>query len=208
VTSIPWVLLLSLLVPHGSHPVCDPLWLPITRDPNLVFFVATVRAHDDSSFAARIHIKALESPPIPGDSAWLVPWDYGPDCAPLPWRSPASWRPPSSAAVYTGYLRPQAQWLGRPTVDLRMAVLQPLWQAQDPRWPGPREGIGLLSPAEFLSLLAALPTPHALAREPQSVRGALDRWESTHPALARREPAATMLANLRRALASGVGKPR
>jgi hypothetical protein len=205
---ISWLGLVCLLATPPTSPACDPLWLPITRDPGLAFFVAVVEARDDSTFVAHIQARSPASPPIPPGPVFLVPWAYGPDCRPLPWQHLQPWKPAPKAAVYTGYLRPKTSWrAGHPTVDLHMAVLQPLWQLDDPRWPAPGSAGQLLTPAEFLTLLAELPTAHDLERTPGTVRDRLAHWAEAQPDLARREPAKTMLANVRRAAEARLAAP-
>ena len=147
--------------------------------------------------------------PITQDSrsAILVPWAYGPDCQPVAWGSAPVWSPPREPAFYTGQIRPREKWLeGLPTVDVYMAWREPLWRSADPRWPHPISDAGLLNPAEFLQLYAALPTATTLAGSPATVLRDLDRWASRMPAIVNREPAATIQANLRRA-ANAKGNP-
>ena len=83
-----------------------------------------------------------------------------------------------------------------------------MWQSQDPRWPLGSEREELLTPMEFFELYAGLPTEAELKAGPSSVLTRLATWEATHGAVARRQPARTMLANLRRALSRSGPAPR
>jgi hypothetical protein len=114
---------------------------------------------------------------------------------------PDPWRPPAMAAVYTGWLRPRHQWIeDLPTFDIHMAWREPVWQANDPRW---RTTVvePLLTPDEFLELFAALPTFDDLDRAPRAIVERMNRWAAAHRSIAGREPARTILAQLRRSVA-------
>jgi hypothetical protein len=84
-----------------------------------------------------------------------------------------------------------------------MAWREPLWQREDARWtrPGAREA--LLTPAEFFTVYESLPTEDTLTRDRGTILAQLSAWAAKHPSLAQREPALTILANLRRALGGG-----
>ncbi len=91
----------------------------------------------------------------------LVPWDYGVDCATVPWSRSAGFLPDTLVGVFAAYLRPRAQWAGDlPTLDL-VPFLQPYRDPPtDPRirdwWRGPR-----LSAAGLMDLYDALWEPGA-----------------------------------------------
>ena len=182
---------------------CDPVWLPITRDPREAYFVAAAAEAREVGVRARLLISGGAAPGLKTGSAILVPWAYGPDCQPVPWGSAPAWDPPREPAFYTGQVRPREKWLeGLPTVDVYMAWREPLWRSKDPRWPHPISDAGLLDPAEFLQLYAALPNATTLARSPAAVLRDLDRWASRLQAIVSREPAVTIQTNLRRAAAT------
>lgn len=185
---------------------CDPVSLPISRPADAAFFVATPAGPAGTTVAVRaqvIHGQVRNDPLTPGPVV-LVPWTYGSDCSPLAWmptRSTGAWSPPASLAFYTGWPRPRPEWIdGLPTIDVRMADLQPMWAGPDeirrrfPFWSEP-----LLTPDEFLELYAALPTDRALEQRDPRALANVTAWESTHREAAAREPARSILGNLRRA---------
>jgi hypothetical protein len=97
-------------------------------------------------------------------------------------------------------LRPREQWIGRlPTFDVAMAWREPLWQVNDSRWPHPSTVPELLGPEEFMEMYAALPEWEHLRAHPHAALQRLKRWQGSHPSLARREPARTILSNAFRA---------
>jgi hypothetical protein len=192
---------------------CDPVSLPISRPADAAFFVATTTAVAVSTPTGPTAVRArLTSGRIGGEAltpgpVMLVPWTYGSDCSPLAWtpnRSTGVWSPPTTLAFYTGWPRARREWIdGLPTIDVRMADLQPMWagageiRRRFPFWTEP-----LLTPDEFLELYAALPTDDELAqRSPQALQRVRE-WEAAHPEAATKEPARSMLGNLRRAWAS------
>ena len=184
------------------HPVgaCDPAWLPIARPPGIAFIVATRAVPLSGGYRADLQIGGGVAATLAPGPILLVPWRYGPDCRRIPWGAGQAWRPPTTAAFYTGRLRPRDRWqAGLPTFDVEMAWREPVWQGQDPRWPHTRPGEQLLTPEEFFRVYEALPTEADLKADPVSVRRRLSAWAVLHPALAQREPARTMLANVRRA---------
>jgi hypothetical protein len=84
-----------------------------------------------------------------------------------------------------------------------MAWREPLWQNQDPRWFHSAGPVPLLTADEFLLLYAALPTPEAIDRAPaQALEQLLQGWARQHPEVAAREPARTILANMKAMAAS------
>ena len=192
----------ACLVVLAGRPLaaCDPAWLPIARPPGIAYFIAShpiptavgVRVDLARGWAGTT---ALEPGPV-----MLIPWAYGPDCTPLPWSESASWQPPGEVAFYTAWLRPRDRWINRlPTFDVRMALREPLWRARDPRWTRPDSATVLLDAAGFLELFAALPTEAELRDQPGRAAEHTTRWAAAHPSVAEREPARTIVANLRRA---------
>jgi hypothetical protein len=59
----------------------------------------------------------------------LVPWLYGPDCAPLPWPATKSvrWNAPGTRGLFTAVLRDRDQWVAPdvPTLDVHQVGTQP-----------------------------------------------------------------------------------
>lgn len=180
--------------------VCDPAWLPISRPPEAAYFLATPTGGRPTAVVVQVHAGKLASgTPLTSGPAVLVPWAYGPDCSAVSWNSTTGWVLPVGRAVFTGVPRPRSQWTDRrPTFDIAMAWAQPLWQANDPRWPaGSREA--LLTPEEFLELYEQLPTHDELRADPSRAAARTAAWAAAHPNVASREPAKTILANLGRA---------
>jgi len=181
---------------------CDPAWLPIARPLGVAFFVATATGALIGTQQVHLQLAGGSATAVPRGSILLVPWGYGPDCRPIPWEATRDWGLPRTAAFYTGQLRPQNQWQdGLPTFDVQMAWREPLWQRQDPRWPHAKPGEKLLTPQEFFALYESLPTEVELKGSREAVLARLSAWTAKHRALALKEPAQTILANLRRALA-------
>lgn len=198
----------ALALGARAAAACDPPWLPVSRPDGGSYFVAAVQGV--SGGAARAQLVAGGGAPEarePG-SVRLVPFAFGPDCGPLAWDPAAPWPLPAEPAFYTGRLRPREAWLGgQPTFDVHMAWREPLWRTDDPRWQRADTGEVLLSPREFMEIYAALPTDSELRTDP---RGAAQRtrvWAATRRALAEREPARTILANLARAAAGAEPAP-
>ena len=179
---------------------CDPAWLPIARPLGIAFFVATTTGPLAGGYRAELQVAGGSAAATPPGPILLVPWSYGPDCRPIQWGAERAWRPPTTAAFYTGHLRPRGEWQeGLPTFDVQMAWREPMWQRRDQRWPHTRPGELLLTPEEFFRLYAALPTEERLKANRSSALRRLSAWTAEHPELAKREPARTMLANVRRA---------
>lgn len=196
---LPLIAVTAVLAAGGPSPTCDPAWLPIVRVPDVAFFVAVVVEPTSEGFKAELQSVGARAVTLPPGPVLLVPWNYGPDCRPLPWPAGSQWTPPREAAFYTARLRPESQWIDRtPTFDVEMAWREPLWRAADPRWPHPTTGT-LLSPGEFLELYGALPTPGELDQEPVKVLARIAQWATAHPQLSQREPGLTILGNIRRA---------
>lgn len=130
----------------------------------------------------------------------LVPWQFGPDCAPTPWIESALWAPVDTVSFLTAWLRPRASWISdAPTFDVEVRGSQPMWRFGETRWAESRDG--LLTPTEFLAIHEGLPTHSELHSAPL-LRTRLVALRRRHPALVDREPARTMLGNLERYIAS------
>ena len=180
---------------------CDPVWLPIARPHGIAFLVATASGATAGGQRAELQLAGGSAASLRRGPVILVPWEYGPDCRPIPWNPDRTWQLPRTEAFYNGQLRPRDQWLGGvPTLDVHMAWREPLWQREDARWtrPGAREA--LLTPAEFFTVYESLPTEDTLTRDRGAILAQLSAWAAKHPSLAQREPARTILANIRRAL--------
>lgn len=137
---------------------------------------------------------------LAGAVAVLVPWDYGPDCHPVPWPRSARWTPPGTRGLFWGVLRDSAHWVGgRPTIDVHVPEHVPYVGGIVPRTDlayaaGVREPMDtLLTPEQLLELYTLLPEG---APERDTVASALDplrAWAREHPELARRNPARRLL---------------
>ncbi len=75
----------------------------------------------------------------------------------------------------------------------------------DPAWL-PITAPALLSPEEFLLLYAALATPELLQGAPARAIERLEQWSQRHPDLAAREPARTVVENVRTSVEAGRGR--
>jgi hypothetical protein len=183
-----------------SPRVCDPVWLPVSRPTGGAFFVATVSDSVAGGWRATIDAGGGASPGLPNGPALLIPWSYGPDCTPQPWKPGTGWQPPRTSAFYTAHLRHRDSWrVGLPTFDVYMASREPMWQSDEPRWPRSKPGETLLTPREFFELYAGLPTEEELNEDRALVLSRAAQWAEEHPQLAAREPARTIWANVRRA---------
>lgn len=126
----------------------------------------------------------------------VVPWDYDPACAPLPWRQGALWVRDTSVGFYRVRTRPESLWVGgRPVADAFHAAYEPYphgrHQEAGSRVAGGRRP--WLTPDEYFDLVAVLPTGSRLARDRIGAARALDDWEHRHPELVGRYPATEML---------------
>ena len=122
-----------------------------------------------------------------GGRVVLVPWDYGPDCSPLPWGRSARWLPDPVGGLFTAVPRDPAHWAdGMPTFDLT-PVFVPYTGAPAPE-PGARSGGEWLAPDELFELLATLPTSDAVEERLDEAYAPLRAWIAAHPGAADREP--------------------
>jgi hypothetical protein len=187
-----------LLTAIARYPACDPAWLPISRPAVGAFFVATSSRPTPDGVRARI-LDGRGTAPKAGP-VMLVGWFFGPDCSPIPRDKAHPWTPPAEAAFYTAQLRPRRDWIaGMPTLDVRFSIVQPLLQTNDERLRQVYPTTSLLTPAEFLDFYASLPTNDELSQQPTAATARVKAWASAHPALAQREPARSIMANLERA---------
>jgi hypothetical protein len=135
----------------------------------------------------------------------IVPWDYAPDCEPVPWSRSARWVESTQPGFFRVRPRPESRWLGgRPVLDAYWADLQPYphglffqhgYRGTDALRTGPS-----LTPEEYFGLYAVLPEPGEGARAADSALAALAVWERAHPELAAKYPAPQILDFARRFL--------
>src|SRR4051812_36068182 len=119
----------------GATPLaaCDPAWLPMARPEGISVFVALAladtlldgvmalaKARLHPGFGARadsvigetrggqrVRLLRWNQAVVPSArEAVLVPWAYGPDCRPIPWRERLRWLPEGTRGAVTGWLRP------------------------------------------------------------------------------------------------------
>lgn len=127
----------------------------------------------------------------------IVPWDYGPDCAPTLWARSFRWAAPGATGLFVAVLRDRAHWAGGvPTLD----VHEPSWFPYTGRVPGrsgPDDGAPPLSADELLGLYEVTPTGEEKRRDVEAATAPMLAWARRNPDLARREPAASALWSLR-----------
>ena len=221
----PSVTLAVALVSPRVAVACDPAWLPSIRFPGKTSMVVTFESDTVPDLAAptfnpdrraaflayrdlpgrpasgqRARVLGTLDAAVPvGADVVLVPWAYGPDCLPLTFWASARWGRVGVPGAVAAWLRPRAGWIaGHPTLDVEFADLEPRWYDDDPRWPHDRAD--LMSAADYLRFVAVLPTESEIRGPPAALAKRLETWVLRNPALARREPGATMLGNLRRQL--------
>jgi hypothetical protein len=135
----------------------------------------------------------------------IVPWDYAPDCEPVPWGRSARWVESGEPGFFRVRPRPESQWVaGRPVLDAYWADLQPyphgLFFQRGYRGTSALKMGPSLTPEEYFQLYAALPDQAQTARESDSAVTALAVWERAHPELAKKYPAPQILDFARRFL--------
>jgi hypothetical protein len=133
----------------------------------------------------------------------IVPWDYAPDCEPVPWGRSARWVDSTQSGFFRVRPRPESQWVdGRPVLDAYWADLQPyphgLFFQHGYRGTSALKTGPSLTPEEYFGLYAALPDQVQAARESDSALTALAAWERAHPELAGKYPAPQILGFARR----------
>lgn len=142
----------------------------------------------------------------------LVPWDYGPDCYPVPWTRSARWMDAGTSGAFVARLRDRAHWVdGRPTLDvhapqfvpyptapglMRQVAPQLLQRAADGAHLSADELVDLYD--VLTPLAVALPQGIGAADTVSLVRAldALLGWEREHAALAARYPARFMVSTM------------
>ena len=135
----------------------------------------------------------------------VVPWDYAPDCEPVPWGRSARWVETTEPGFFRARPRPESQWLeGRPVLDAYRADLEPYphavffqrgYRGTDALKTGPS-----LTPDEYFGLYAVLPDQTQYASGSDSALTALAVWERAHPEVAKKYPAPRILDFARRFL--------
>lgn len=132
------------------------------------------------------------------DRVVLVPWDYGPDCAPRPWMRSAAWMELETEGLYTATLRDSAHWAGGiPTYDVFAPQFQPYPQRID-RQRGSRRAPAAIVPLEELfELMELFPDYRLLPDSAEAATAALFRWARANPELTQRYPIADALAQAR-----------
>jgi hypothetical protein len=201
-TVVAAVILAAPTVPSTAS-ACDPVWLPSSRPAGKAFFIASARTTrlPSGGVPADVIAGRVDSTRLAPGTVNLVPWEFGPDCSPVAWPKRRAWNAPTTRAFYTGQLRPRESWIDAlPTFDIHMAWREPLWR-RDPelrkRFPNATDS--LLTPEEFFELYAALPTDDELKSKNREALQRVDAWVESHRGVSPREPARTILANLRRA---------
>lgn len=160
----------------GGEPLaaCDPVWLPSVRLRGTATVV--VRFGTDT-------VADLARPTFAPERA--AAFEAYRDLR----RRPAYGLQASVVAIDA-----RSRW--RPTPGT--AGIEPRWVDRDSRWPQDRAN--LMSAVDYLQFVQALPTQTEIERHPREVGRRVDRWAAGHRALAKKEPARSILANLRRQL--------
>jgi hypothetical protein len=115
--------------------------------------------------------------------------------------------PEGRRGAITGWLRPEAGWIGGlPTFDVEMAWREPVWAEGEPRWSDAMGNARRMTPEEFAELYSALPTYDLLKRSPKVAAERMRAWEREHPELAKLVPAATMAGYVYRYAASAAAR--
>ena len=130
-----------------------------------------------------------------GGRVVLVPWDYGPDCSPLPWGRSARWLADSARGLFAAAPRDPTHWAnGIPTFDLT-PVFVPYTGAPMPEF-GARDGGEWLAPDELFDLLTTLPTQDAVEERLDEAYAPLRAWLAANPGAADREPVREIVRHL------------
>lgn len=179
----------SVSATDAEPPFAYPEWLPAaSRTAMAGQIVAVSRILSDDSASVRRLV---------GDArrAVLVPWAHDSGCEPIPWMSAPIWIPPGTVGFVAARLRPRDKWAaGRPTFDVRDAWREPYTPARAVTALGTlAEGRQVMSAAEYGSFYASFPTLDAWTRDSRGSFATVLAWGRKHPALASKEPAATML---------------
>jgi len=131
-----------------------------------------------------------------GGEVVVVPWGYRADCRTTAWSASARWIEPGARGMYIVRLRDPEDWVdGRPTFDTGG------WHEPYPHAGGLRlsdvPADSVLTPDQFFSLYATLPTREALERDPEAAAEPLLAWMAANPELASRVPARNILESAR-----------
>ena len=124
----------------------------------------------------------------------LVPWDYGGDCTPMPWKRGAAWVPAGTRGLYIGTLRDRSAWVGGvPTIDVHFPYPHgfPYTDARP-------------SPEVLLAMHDRLPEPVRTLGDTARVIASLAplfRWARENPDAAANEIVAAVLREARSAIA-------
>ena len=130
----------------------------------------------------------------PVERVVLVPWDYGADCAPIPWTKSAAWVAPGTHGLFTGVLRDSAHWAGGvPTFDVFAPDFEPYPQRIDHQLGGRGAREGFVPAEELFDLMELFPDWRLLPDSAEAATRALFQWARANPELARRYPIADAL---------------
>ena len=122
-----------------------------------------------------------------GGRVVLVPWDYGPDCSPIPWGRSARWLADSARGLFAAVPRDPVHWAGGvPTFDVTPVFIPYTGRPMGRTGAGP--AAAWLAPEELFELLATLPTDEEVAERLDDAFAPFREWMAAHPALAEREP--------------------
>lgn len=212
----------------GACSVIPPAMLP-HRPPGSVEFVATptpdsVRAGVGPVRAPRAGVAAGDAGPVygylvrvdalsaaappdvravvrrAGGRVVLVPWSYGPDCAPERWTGSARWLADPVGGWFVAVPRAPALWAGGvPTFDVFAPYHLPYrGRRQRPLGDSGEEPGVALSPHAVLALRATLPVGGSQRAASPTRYDGLRRWLAAHPADSARYPVADMVRWARR----------
>jgi hypothetical protein len=134
-------------------------------------------------------VVVVDSSRGPGDAGSgrvvLVPWDYGPDCAPTPWGGTAKWRRPGTRGLYKAILRQPQFWAGGlPTYDVFTPEFEPYTSDRGGAGLGPtRDTLPQLTAEQMFAASAHF----TFASREDSLMSFLG-WAAASPSFTRRPP--------------------
>ena len=142
--------------------------------------------------------KALRQPVL---QVVLVPWAYGPDCVPIPFRGSWAWLNAGTRGLFSsGVLRDSAHWAGGvPTFDVFAPQFEPYPQLLMPR--GSRSADASVPVDELFELMELFPADHLLPDSAEAATAPLFAWARANPGLTRRYPIADAISGARYAVA-------
>ena len=189
------VIALIALAPRSAM-ACDPVSIPVIRTAAGSILLATASPRTATGGGVGASVTRIDPrPDWSSGRAILVPWEFGPDCRPIPWSGDRPWSPPAAPAVYSGVLRERSAWIDNvPTFDVHTAVREPLW----PRPATTATEELTLTTEEFFELYIALPTGAELGAWGARALERLERWVAANPGLAARQPARAIVDGARR----------